>query len=55
MMGINEIEMAVPLSPQQVLKKRKSIFFHKSQNNSVMFQEKIKENFGKELKREIDI
>ena len=35
---INEIDMAVPLSPQQVLKKRKSIFFHKSQNNSVMFQ-----------------
>tara|TARA_A100001388_G_scaffold277081_1_gene266798 strand:- start:1562 stop:3472 length:1911 start_codon:yes stop_codon:yes gene_type:complete len=35
---INEIDMAVPLSPQQVIKKRKSIFFHKSQNNSVMFQ-----------------
>ena len=42
---INEIDMAVPLSPQQVLKKRKSIFFHKSQNNSVMFQGEDKREF----------
>lgn len=42
---INEIEMAVPLSPQQVLKKRKSIFFHTSQNNSVMFQGEDKREF----------
>ncbi len=42
---INEIEMAVPLSPQQVLKKRKSIFFHTSQNNSVMFQGDDKREF----------
>ena len=42
---INEIDMAVPLSPQQVLKKRKSIFFHKSQNNSVMFQGDDKREF----------
>mgnify|MGYP001421460990 FL=1 len=42
---INEIDMAVPLSPQQVIKKRKSIFFHKSQNNSVMFQGDDKREF----------
>lgn len=42
---IHEIEMAVPMSPQQVLKKRKSIFFHKSQNNSVMFQGEDKREF----------
>ena len=42
---INEIDMAVPLSPQQVLKKRKSIFFHTSQNNSVMFQGDDKREF----------
>ncbi len=33
-----EIDMAVPLSPEQVLKKRRSIFYHQSQNNNVMFQ-----------------
>lgn len=42
---IHEIEMAVPMSPQQVLKKRKSIFFHTSQNNSVMFQGEDKREF----------
>jgi len=42
---IHEVEMAVPMSPQQVLKKRKSIFFHKSQNNSVMFQGEDKREF----------
>ena len=42
---INEIDMAVPLSPQRVIKKRKSIFFHKSQNNSVMFQGDDKREF----------
>jgi len=42
---IHEIEMVVPMSPQQVLKKRKSIFFHKSQNNSVMFQGEDKREF----------
>ena len=34
----HEIDMAVPLSPEQVLRKRRSIFYHQSQNNSVMFQ-----------------
>jgi glucosamine-6-phosphate deaminase len=35
---INEINMAVPMSPDQVLKKRKAIFFHQSQKDGVMFQ-----------------
>ena len=35
---VHEIEMAVPMSPDQVLRKRKSIFFHQSQKDSVMFQ-----------------
>ncbi|AOW21464.1 glucosamine-6-phosphate deaminase [Urechidicola croceus] len=35
---IHQIEMAVPLSPDQVLKKRKAIFFHQSQKDGVMFQ-----------------
>ena len=35
---INEIEMAVPMSPGQVLKKRNAIFCHQSQKDGVMFQ-----------------
>lgn len=35
---VNEIEMAVPLSPDEVVKKRKAIFFHQSQKDGVMFQ-----------------
>ena len=35
---IHEIEMAVPLSPNQVLKKRNAIFCHQSQKDGVMFQ-----------------
>ncbi len=35
---IHEIEMAVPLSPEEVMKKRKAIFFHQSQKDGVMFQ-----------------
>ncbi|WP_243739365.1 glucosamine-6-phosphate deaminase [Flavicella sediminum] len=35
---IHQIEMAVPMSPDQVLKKRKAIFFHQSQKDGVMFQ-----------------
>lgn len=34
----NEIEMAVPMSPDQVLKKRHAIFYHQSQKDGVMFQ-----------------
>ncbi|PKV52579.1 glucosamine-6-phosphate deaminase [Aquimarina sp. MAR_2010_214] len=36
--GIHEIEMAVPMSPDQVLKKRHAIFCHQSQKDGVMFQ-----------------
>jgi len=35
---VNEIEMAVPMSPSQVLKKRHAIFAHQSQKDGVMFQ-----------------
>lgn len=34
---IHEIEMAVPLSPQEVLKKRKAIFLHQSQKDRPPF------------------
>ena len=33
-----EIEMAVPMSPNQVLRKRHAIFYHQSQKDGVMFQ-----------------
>ncbi|CAL2088100.1 Putative glucosamine-6-phosphate deaminase-like protein BT_0258 [Tenacibaculum sp. 190524A02b] len=33
-----EIEMAVPMSPDQVVKKRHAIFYHQSQKDKVMFQ-----------------
>ena len=33
-----EIDMAVPMSPDQVLKKRNAIFYHQSQKDGVMFQ-----------------
>ncbi|WP_282080330.1 glucosamine-6-phosphate deaminase [Aquimarina algiphila] len=36
--GLHEIDMAVPMSPDQVIKKRKAIFFHQSQKDRVMFQ-----------------
>ncbi|WP_074408450.1 glucosamine-6-phosphate deaminase [Aquimarina megaterium] len=35
---VHEIEMAVPMSPDQVLKKRHAIFCHQSQKDGVMFQ-----------------
>ncbi len=35
---INEIEMAVPMSPDQVVKKRHGIFIHQSQKDSIPFQ-----------------
>ncbi|PQJ21257.1 glucosamine-6-phosphate deaminase [Tenacibaculum sp. SG-28] len=34
----HEIDMAVPMSPDQVLKKRHAIFYHQSQKDNVMFQ-----------------
>jgi len=36
--NIDEIEMAVPLSPDQVLEKRHGIFKHQSQKDGVVFQ-----------------
>jgi glucosamine-6-phosphate deaminase len=35
---ITEIEMAVPMSPDQVMKKRHGVFIHQSQKDSVPFQ-----------------
>jgi glucosamine-6-phosphate deaminase len=35
---ISEIEMAIPMSPAQVMKKRYGIFIHQSQKDSVPFQ-----------------
>jgi len=35
---IHEIEMAVPISPDELDKKRKAIFFHQSQKDGVLFQ-----------------
>ena len=34
----SQIDMAVPMSPDQVLKKRHAIFYHQSQKDGVMFQ-----------------
>ena len=36
--GMHEIDMAVPMSPDQVIRKRKSIFYHQTQKDDVMFQ-----------------
>lgn len=36
--GIDEIEMAIPMSPDQVLAKRHGIFKHQSQKDGVVFQ-----------------
>ena len=35
---ITEIEMAIPISPDQVVKKRNGIFIHQSQKDSIPFQ-----------------
>lgn len=36
--GVDEIEMAVPMGPDQVMEKRKGIFKHPSQKDGVVFQ-----------------
>lgn len=36
--NVDEIEMAIPMSPEQVRKKRHGIFIHQSQKDSVPFQ-----------------
>ena len=35
---VHEIDMAIPMSPNQILRKRNSIFFHQTQKDNVMFQ-----------------
>ena len=35
---VHEIDMAVPMSPDQVLKKRHAIFYHQSQKDLVMYR-----------------
>jgi len=42
---INDIDMAVPLSPDEVLKKRKAIFKHQSQKDSALFPGSDKREF----------
>ena len=42
---IEDIEMAVPLSPEETDKKRRAIFKHQSQKDRPLFQGVIKENF----------
>lgn len=42
---IEEIEMAVPISPDELLRKRKAIFKHQSQKDNVMFQGSDKREF----------
>lgn len=36
--GLEDIDMAVPLSPDELMKKRKAIFKHQSQKDGVVFQ-----------------
>ena len=42
---INEIDMAVPMSPEQVIQKRNSILSHQSQKDKVMYQGQDKRDF----------
>ena len=42
---INEIDMAVPMSPEQVVQKRNSILSHQSQKDKVMYQGQDKRDF----------
>lgn len=35
---IDEIDMAIPISPDEVMAKRNAIFYHQSQKDRVMFQ-----------------
>ncbi len=42
---IEEIEMAVPISPEELLRKRRAIFKHQSQKDNVMFQGNDKREF----------
>ena len=42
---IHEIDMAVPMSPEQVIQKRNSILSHQSQKDKVMYQGQDKRDF----------
>mgnify|MGYP001478352103 CR=1 FL=1 len=42
---IHEIDMAVPMSPEQVVQKRNSILSHQSQKDKVMYQGEDKRDF----------
>tara|TARA_B110000196_G_scaffold164543_1_gene141499 strand:+ start:94 stop:2019 length:1926 start_codon:yes stop_codon:yes gene_type:complete len=35
---VHDIDMSIPMSPNQVLNKRKAIFYHQTQKDNVMFQ-----------------
>tara|TARA_B110000967_G_C18856995_1_gene547816 strand:+ start:35 stop:1936 length:1902 start_codon:yes stop_codon:yes gene_type:complete len=35
---LHEVQMAIPLSPSEVLRKRKAIFYHQTQKDGVIFQ-----------------
>ena len=43
--GVHQIEMAVPLSPQEVMRKRRAIFKHQSQKDAAMFPGADKREF----------
>lgn len=43
--AVHEIEMAVPISPEELLKKRKAIFMHQSQKDSPPFPGKDEREF----------
>ena len=43
--NIEDIEMAIPMSPSQVIQKRNAILFHQSQKDKVMFQGNDKREF----------
>jgi glucosamine-6-phosphate deaminase len=43
--GIDQIEMAVPLSPDELMRKRRAIFKHQSQKDSAMFPGSDKREF----------
>ena len=43
--GIEEIEMAVPISPEELMRKRKAIFKHQSQKDSPVFPGNDKREF----------
>ena len=42
---IDQIEMAVPLSPDELMRKRRAIFKHQSQKDSAMFPGSDKREF----------